>query len=190
MIRLTFLGTFFENIFGELPFFLWGHWYPCFGLLMTSALGFKARLCLFLVCFGHLCTTTDCWDSPLVRHLLTSWLPAWLLSHFRSTYSYLSIIRGSSPGSSVPLPHSVRQELNWLPSSYSLIENIKEWKNSTCWLVLVVLKIMVFSPFKLKVQIPYYYPLNQWLLGATNGNQGQIVMDLWSSKTINHAQWV
>ena len=21
--------------------FLWGHWYPCFGLLMTSALGFK-----------------------------------------------------------------------------------------------------------------------------------------------------
>ena len=39
-------------------------------------------------------------------------------------------------------------------------------------------KIMVFSPFKLKVQIPYCYPLNQWLLWATNGNQGQIVMDL------------
>ena len=27
-------------------------------------------------------------------------------------------------------------------------------------------------------QIPYYHPLNQWLLGATNGNQGQIVMKL------------
>ena len=24
-----------------------------------------------------------------------------------------------------------------------------------------------------KHQIPYYHPLNQWLLGATNGNQGQ-----------------
>ena len=35
-----------------------------------------------------------------------------------------------------------------------------------------------FQSFKLKAQIPYYYPLNQWLLGATNGNQGQIVMDL------------
>ena len=27
-----------------------------------------------------------------------------------------------------------------------------------------------------KLQIPYYHPLNQWLLGATNGNQGQIVI--------------
>ena len=28
----------------------------------------------------------------------------------------------------------------------------------------------------LKLQIPYYHPLNQWLLGATNGNQGQTLM--------------
>ena len=27
---------------------------------------------------------------------------------------------------------------------------------------------MVFSPFK--VNVTYYHPLNQWLLGATNGN--------------------
>ena len=27
-----------------------------------------------------------------------------------------------------------------------------------------------------KLQIPYYHPLNQWLLGATDGNQGQIVL--------------
>ena len=33
---------------------------------------------------------------------------------------------------------------------------------------------MVFSPFK--VNVTYYHPLNQWLLGATNGNQGQTVM--------------
>ena len=36
--------------------------------------------------------------------------------------------------------------------------------------------IMVFSPFKVKVT--YYHPLNLWLLGATNGNQGQTVMHL------------
>ena len=28
----------------------------------------------------------------------------------------------------------------------------------------------------LKLQIYYYHILNQWLLGATNGNHGQIVM--------------
>ena len=31
--------------------------------------------------------------------------------------------------------------------------------------------VMVFSPFKVKVT--YYHPLNQWLLGSTNGNHGQ-----------------
>ena len=36
--------------------------------------------------------------------------------------------------------------------------------------------IMVFSPFK--VEVTYYHPLNQWLLGATNGNHGQTVMHL------------
>ena len=143
MIRLTFLGTFFKNIFGEHPFFLWDLWYPCFRLLMTSALGFKARLGLFLVCFGHLCTTTDCWDSPLVRHLLTSWLPAWLPSHFRSTYSYLSITGGSSPGSSVPLPYSVWQELDWLPTSNSLTEKNDNGK----WAILVEL-VSHFFPWR------------------------------------------
>ena len=44
--------------------------------------------------------------------------------------------------------------------------------------------IMVFSPFKVKVT--YYHPLNQWLLGTTNGNQGQTVMHLQCSETINH----
>ena len=43
---------------------------------------------------------------------------------------------------------------------------------------------MVFSPFK--VNVTYYHPLNQWLLGATNGNQGQTVMHHQSSETINH----
>ena len=41
------------------------------------------------------------------------------------------------------------------------------------------------SKYALKLQIPYYHPLNEWLLGATNGNQAQIVMKLWKSKTIN-----
>ena len=43
---------------------------------------------------------------------------------------------------------------------------------------------MVFSPFK--VNVTYYHPLNQWLLGETNGNQGQTVMHHQFSETINH----
>ena len=42
----------------------------------------------------------------------------------------------------------------------------------------------------LKLQIPYYHQLNQWLLWATNGNHGLAVMHLQSSETINHSQWV
>ena len=43
---------------------------------------------------------------------------------------------------------------------------------------------MIFSPFK--VNVTYYHPLNQWLLGATNDNQGQTVMHYQCSETINH----
>ena len=37
-----------------------------------------------------------------------------------------------------------------------------------------------------KLQIPYYHPQNLWLLGATNGNQGQTVMHLQCSETQPH----
>ena len=43
---------------------------------------------------------------------------------------------------------------------------------------------MVFSPFK--VNVTYNHPVNQWLLGATNGNQGQTVIHHQCSETINH----
>ena len=51
-----------------------GHWYPCFGLLVTPSLGFKARVGSALFALGggvyvlHLP-----WELPLVWHLLTSW---------------------------------------------------------------------------------------------------------------------
>ena len=38
LISLSFL---FLKFFGEHKSFLWGHWYPCFGLLMTFPLGFQ-----------------------------------------------------------------------------------------------------------------------------------------------------
>ena len=73
---------FFLKIFGGHESFLWGHWYPCFGLLVTSPLGFKARVgsALFTLGGGVQVALHVPWDSTLVLHLLTSWRPAWLPS--------------------------------------------------------------------------------------------------------------
>ena len=53
-ISLTLIAcnrhTFFL-IFGGHKSFSWGHWYPFFGLLAMSPLGFKARVDPSLVCF-------------------------------------------------------------------------------------------------------------------------------------------
>ena len=44
---------FLKKIWGYKSF-LWGHWYPCFGPLVMSALSFKARVDPFCV-FSYLC---------------------------------------------------------------------------------------------------------------------------------------
>ena len=73
----------FFEIFGGHESFLWGHWYPYLGLLVTSPLGFKARVgsALFELSRGIRVMLHIPWDSPLVWHLLTSWWPAWQPSH-------------------------------------------------------------------------------------------------------------
>ena len=83
LCRLVLQQNFFFKIFfGGHESFLWGHWYPCFGLLVTSPLGFKAKVgsALFALGGGVQVTLHIPWDSPLVLHLLTSGQPAWLLS--------------------------------------------------------------------------------------------------------------
>ena len=62
------------QIFGRHESFLWGHWYPYFGLLVTSPLGFKARVgsALFELSRGMHVTLQIPSDSHLVRHTLTS----------------------------------------------------------------------------------------------------------------------
>ena len=64
---------FFFYIFGGHECFLLGHWYPYFGLLVTSPLGFTARVgsALFELSGGIPVMLHVPWDSPLVWHLLT-----------------------------------------------------------------------------------------------------------------------
>ena len=60
-LDLTLQETFFLFYFlaDTCPF--WGDWYPCFGFLVTSPLGFKARVgsALFALFCGGECTVQE-----------------------------------------------------------------------------------------------------------------------------------
>ena len=80
-LKKNYFWKFFKKIFeGHQSFFVW-LLIPCFGLLLTSALGVKSRVDSLACVFCH-SWAADSSDSLLVRHLLTSWRPAWWLNHF------------------------------------------------------------------------------------------------------------
>ena len=66
MFLYDLLKIFFFLIFEGHESFLWGHWYPYFGLLVTSPLGFKARVgsALFELSRGIRVMLHVPWDSP------------------------------------------------------------------------------------------------------------------------------
>ena len=90
--------------------FLWGHWYPCFGLLMTSSPGFKARVGSPTrawqrhTCYTHLWCNT-CWplSGQYGSQAVLSHIPA---SRHWWGWKLESIM--------LPLPHSVRPGRCWL----------------------------------------------------------------------------
>ena len=53
----SFFFLFFKKVFGRTHVLFWGHWYPCFGFLVTSPLGLKARVgsALFPIFCGGEC---------------------------------------------------------------------------------------------------------------------------------------
>ena len=63
--------------------FLWGHRYPCFGLLVTSALGFKARvdsLACFLACTLFLRFTSGATPADLLTASMVARRVPYMLS--------------------------------------------------------------------------------------------------------------
>ena len=69
---------------------MWDHWYPCFGLLVMSLLGFKARVDSLFACFvnctqwipqSHLWRDT-CWTQPKCQ-------PSFFLLTYLQTYPQL-----------------------------------------------------------------------------------------------------
>ena len=73
---ILFLNFFFKS-FWRTHVLFWGHWYPCFGFLVTSPLVFKARVGSALFAISAEANVMYIpQDSPLVLHLPTSWRPA------------------------------------------------------------------------------------------------------------------
>ena len=111
-------NEFLKKNFGGHKFFLWGHWYPCFGLLVTSALSFKAGV-------DVLCSFSLVWSSdlPLVWYLLM-FRGQHVAKPFQSMYlqkcpQALEEVQGSNPQPSVwwvqcckPLGHSSSAKKN------------------------------------------------------------------------------
>ena len=128
-----FVIAFFLNFEGHKSF-SWGHWYPCFGLLVMSAPSSKARV-------DPLHTFSPVWSSdlPLLWHLLTEvsmatepFLPTYLLTCPQA----LVEVWGSNSRPSVrraqrskPLGHSGSAFVIVFIKKY---ENIKEWRISLC----------------------------------------------------------
>ena len=74
MTPVYFFKFFFKS-FWRTHVLFWGPWYPCFGFLVTSPLGFKARVgCLIRIAEANVMYVPR--DPPLVLHLSTSWGPA------------------------------------------------------------------------------------------------------------------
>ena len=72
--RSDMVFFFFKKSFWWTHVLFWGHWYPCFGFLVMSPLGFKARVgsALFAI-FAEADVMYIPQDSPLVLHLPTFW---------------------------------------------------------------------------------------------------------------------
>ena len=61
---------FFLKFLADTHVHFWGHWYPCFGFLVTSPLGFKAKVGTIYIVEVNVMYVPQ--DPPLVLHLPTS----------------------------------------------------------------------------------------------------------------------
>ena len=88
-----------------------GYWYPCFGLLVASSLGFKVRVDHLAYMLHHL-HAAESSDSPL---MWTCW-PLGDQNGSQTIPIQVLVNKhwwGSSPGPIIPLPQSVKRSTNW-----------------------------------------------------------------------------
>ena len=147
-------GNFFFNIWWT-HVLLWGHWYPCFGLLVTSPLGFKAKAEVNLMSF-NLCTPLQYTGSRLQRvirckiferkllsckRILGSLIHTWQ-KHTWCTFPYIHLCSdtcwplGVQHGSRAILIHILVNKHWWglsLESITLLLHSLRPGRHSTDW---------------------------------------------------------
>ena len=127
--KILFQKIFVYN-FWRARVILWDHWYPCFGLLVMSALGFKARVDPSLACFiacvqwipqiNLWCNA--CWPPDgqhgsqafLIHILVQEWAMSALLNGRNTLKFYFTTI------SDVQLDHCLQFWENWIHTTYTL----------------------------------------------------------------------
>ena len=89
-------------------------------------------------------------------------------------------------------PQNMPQTLNSLLSSTN--NKVAKSNQGQTWSETIIQPKWVYHlKICLKLQIHYYHPLNESLLGSTNvkhGKQGQTMMHILSCETIIHPKWM
>ena len=72
---------------------MWGHWYLCFGILMTSPLCFKTRVGSFICAWWRrTCYTLNLvyirWDWWATKVIIHSLIFLFLIKHFTNVWNY------------------------------------------------------------------------------------------------------
>ena len=102
------METFFKIVFGGHNFFLCGHWYPCFGLLVTSPPGFKASVGSLI----HAWQRHMCYMFSQIHLWCNTYWPLGSQPGVQAVLFHILVSQhwwGSKPGSIMPLlPDSVR----------------------------------------------------------------------------------
>ena len=107
-----------------------------------SALGFKAKVDS-VACMFHCLPTMNSSDSPLVRHLLTSWQPTWQPSRFihvlASISTYINhILKPFDPGlvptDPIHCEYTIRLNLRGRPL---MPQGVKQWSLNNHELIVI-----------------------------------------------------
>ena len=118
-------NTFFQKSFQSI---LRGHWYPCSGLLVISALGFKARVCPSLACFVT-CMLCHLHAMDSLADLLAASIAS--QPFFDQCISCVHMYWwDSNPGTSMPLhsvwqPHNRISHASWAASVIPFASRLK-----------------------------------------------------------------
>ena len=127
---------FLKKIFGGYKSFLWGHWYPCFGLLAMSPLGFKAKVDPLLACF----VARVQWIPEI--HLWCN--TCWLYRGHRGSWAILIHIPADIPAS---IGGGLGLKPTTICAASMMLQTTRPLWFGPCWRILIWIRFLLFLIF-------------------------------------------